>query len=63
MSDNTALYLFFLFCVFMLCYMVYRYEEANPCVEWSDKAETVCSGAGDGFDCESYYPCIRRKND
>lgn len=65
MSEKTQLNIFFAFCLLGLLFMAYQCgrEAENPCVEWSDKSETICSGAGDGFDCETYYPCIRRKYD
>ena len=36
------------------------YESANPCIEYSDEYELVCSGEGtDAYECHKEYECLK----
>ena len=65
MSEKRELYIIYailIFAVALLAYEVGR-DIVNPCVEWSDEREIICSGIGDAYECDEIYPCIRRKYD
>lgn len=39
------------------------YDIYNPCLEYSEEYELVCSGEGTpAYDCFKKYECLKRKN-